>query len=80
MKVERSETQHTLYCLDIYIFIMKIIKLLAITLLSFCITVGINILPPTLAESSATHLVQEGTQLLQQGKAEAALEICKKAE
>ncbi|ABG52578.1 Tetratricopeptide region [Trichodesmium erythraeum IMS101] len=59
---------------------MKIIKLLAITLLSFCITVGINILPPTLAESSATHLVQEGTQLLQQGKAEAALEIWQKAE
>jgi CHAT domain-containing protein len=42
--------------------------------------VGINILPPTLAESSATHLVQEGTQLLQQGKAEAALEIWQKAE
>lgn len=41
---------------------------------------GINILPPTLAESSATHLVQEGTQLLQQGKAEAALEIWQKAE
>ena len=59
---------------------MKIIKLLAITLLSFCITVGINILPPTLAESSATNLVQEGTQLLQQGKAEAALEIWQKAE
>ncbi|MCL2936057.1 MAG: hypothetical protein MGU50_05450, partial [Trichodesmium sp. MAG_R02] len=59
---------------------MKIIKLLAISLLSFCITVGINILPPTLAESSATHLVQEGTQLLQQGKAEAALEIWQKAE
>ena len=33
-----------------------------------------------LAESSATHLVQEGTQLLQQGKAEAALEIWQKAE
>jgi len=59
---------------------MKIIKLLAITLLSFCITVGINILPPTLAESSATNLVQEGTQLLQQGKAEAALEIWQRAE
>jgi CHAT domain-containing protein len=42
--------------------------------------VGINILPPTLAESSATHLVQKGTQLLQQGKAEAALEIWQKAE
>ena len=41
---------------------------------------GINILPPTLAESSATNLVQEGTQLLQQGKAEAALEIWQKAE
>lgn len=41
---------------------------------------GINILPPTLAESSATHLVQEGTQLLQQGKAEAALEIWQRAE
>ena len=59
---------------------MKIIKLFAITLLSFCLTVGINILPPTLAQSSAANLVQQGTQLLQQGKAEAALEIWQKAE
>ena len=49
---------------------MKIIKLFAITLLSFCLTVGINILPPTLAQSSAANLVQQGTQLLQEGKAE----------
>ena len=61
---------------------MKIIKLFAITLLSFCLTVGINILPPTLAQSSAANLVQQGTQLLQQGKAEAeaALEIWQEAE
>ena len=64
---------------DIYIF-MKIIKLLAITLLSLCLTVGINILSPTLAQSSAANLVQKGTQLLQQGKAEAALEIWQEAE
>ncbi|MDE5124324.1 MAG: hypothetical protein O4965_31565, partial [Trichodesmium sp. St19_bin1] len=59
---------------------MKIIKLLAITLLSLCFTVGINILSPTLAQSSAANLVQKGTQLLQQGKAEAALEIWQEAE
>ena len=59
---------------------MKSIKLFAITLLSFCLTVGINILPPTLAQSSAANLVQQGTQLLQQGKAEAALEIWQEAE
>ena len=41
---------------------------------------GINILPPTLAQSSAANLVQQGTQLLQQGKAEAALEIWQEAE
>ena len=64
---------------EIYIF-MKIIKLLAITLLSLCFTVGINILSPTLAQSSAANLVQKGTQLLQQGKAEAALEIWQEAE
>ncbi|MCL2934530.1 MAG: CHAT domain-containing protein [Trichodesmium sp. MAG_R03] len=42
---------------------------------------GINILPPTLAQSSTTaNLVQQGTQLLQEGKAEAALEIWQEAE
>ena len=59
---------------------MKIIKLLAITLLSFYFTIGINILPSTLAQSSATNLVQKGTQLLQEGKAKAALEIWQQAE
>ena len=59
---------------------MKIIKLLAITLLSFYFTIGINILPSTLAQSSAANLVQQGTQLLQEGKAKAALEIWQQAE
>ena len=59
---------------------MKIIKLLTIALLSFCFTLGINILSPVLAESSASNLVQQGIQLLEQGKAEAALEIWEQAE
>ncbi|MCL2932545.1 MAG: CHAT domain-containing protein [Trichodesmium sp. MAG_R03] len=59
---------------------MKIIKLFAITLLSFSLTVGINILPSTLAQSSTANLVEQGTQLLQKGKAEAALEIWQQAE
>ena len=59
---------------------MKIIKLFAITLLSFSLTVGINILPSTLAQSSTANLVEQGTQLLQKGKAEAALEIWQEAE
>ncbi len=59
---------------------MKIIKLLTIAVLSFCFTLGINILYPILAESSAANLVQQGIQLLQQGKAEAALEIWQQAE
>ena len=59
---------------------MKIIKLLTIALLSFCFTLGINILSPVLAQSSAANLVQQGIQLLQQGKAEAALEIWQQAE
>ena len=70
---------YNLILYEIYIF-MKIIKLFAITLLSLCFTVGINILSPTLAQSSAANLVQKGTQLLQQGKAEAALEIWQEAE
>ena len=41
---------------------MKIIKLFAITLLSFSLTVGINILPSTLAQSSTANLVEQGTQ------------------
>ncbi|MEM1169206.1 MAG: CHAT domain-containing protein [Cyanobacteria bacterium P01_H01_bin.35] len=59
---------------------MKIIKLLTIALLSFSFTLGINILYPVLAKSSASNLVQQGIQLLQQGKAEAALEIWQEAE
>ncbi len=59
---------------------MKIIKLLTIALLSFCFTLGINILSPVLAQSSASNLVQQGIQLLQQGKAESALEIWQEAE
>ncbi|NES02485.1 MAG: CHAT domain-containing protein [Okeania sp. SIO2F4] len=59
---------------------MKIIKLLTIALLSFFLILGINILSPVFAESSASNLVQQGIQLLQQGKAEAALEIWEQAE
>ncbi|MGD1806321.1 CHAT domain-containing protein [Dapis sp. BLCC M126] len=59
---------------------MKIIKFLAIALLSFYFTLGINILSPVLAQSSASNLVQQGIQLLEQGKAEAALEIWQEAE
>jgi len=59
---------------------MKIVKFFAIALFSFCLSLGINILSPVFAESSASNLVQQGVQLLQQGKAEAALNIWEQAE
>ncbi len=59
---------------------MKGIKLLAIALFSFCLSLGINVLSPVIAESSPANLVQQGIQLLQQGRAEAALEIWEEAE
>ena len=55
-KVKLCILLYNLILYEIYIF-MKIIKLFAITLLSFCLTVGINILPPTLAQSlSLIHI------------------------
>ncbi|NES06295.1 MAG: CHAT domain-containing protein [Okeania sp. SIO2F4] len=59
---------------------MKIVKFFAIALFSFCLSLGINILSPVFAESSAANLVQQGVQLLQQGKAEAALDVWEQAE
>ncbi|NEQ77772.1 MAG: CHAT domain-containing protein [Okeania sp. SIO2C9] len=59
---------------------MKIVKLFVIALLSFSLCLGINFLSPVLAESSPSNLVQQGIQLLHQGKAEAALEIWQQAE
>lgn len=57
-----------------------IIKWVAIALLAFCVSLGLHLMSPVLATSSPANLVQQGNQLLRQGKAEAALEIWEKAE
>ncbi|WP_287244642.1 MULTISPECIES: CHAT domain-containing protein [unclassified Okeania] len=57
-----------------------ILKLIAIALFGFCFSLGINFLSPILAQSSPSSLIQQGVQLLQQGRAEAALEVWQQAE
>ncbi|NES79646.1 MAG: CHAT domain-containing protein [Okeania sp. SIO1H4] len=59
---------------------MGILKLIAIALFGFCFSLGINFLSPILAQSSPSSLIQQGVQLLQQGRAEAALEVWQQAE
>ncbi|MEB3883519.1 CHAT domain-containing protein [Lyngbya sp. CCY1209] len=53
---------------------------MAIALLAFCLSLGLHFMSPVLATSSPANLVQQGNQLLRQGKAEAALEVWQKAE
>ncbi|WP_287286631.1 hypothetical protein [Okeania sp. SIO2B9] len=57
-----------------------ILKLIAIALFGFCFSLGINFLSPILAQSSPSSLIQQGVKLLQQGRAEAALEVWQQAE
>ncbi|NEP80021.1 MAG: CHAT domain-containing protein [Okeania sp. SIO3B3] len=59
---------------------MEILKWIAIALFGFCLSLGINFLSPILAQSSPSSLIQQGVQLLQQGRAEAALEVWQQAE
>lgn len=57
-----------------------IFQWIAIALFGFCFSLGINFLSPILAQSSPSSLIQQGVQLLQQGRAEAALEVWQQAE
>ncbi|NER02801.1 MAG: hypothetical protein F6K17_09295, partial [Okeania sp. SIO3C4] len=59
---------------------IEILKWIAIALFGFCFSLGINFLSPILAQSSPSSLIQQGVQLLQQGRAEAALEVWQQAE
>ncbi|NEP38225.1 MAG: CHAT domain-containing protein [Okeania sp. SIO2G4] len=59
---------------------MGILQWIAIALFGFCISLGINFLSPILAQSSPSSLIQQGVQLLEQGRAEAALEVWQQAE
>ncbi|WP_293153214.1 CHAT domain-containing protein [Okeania sp. SIO2C9] len=57
-----------------------ILQWIAIALFGFCFSLGINFLSPILAQSSPSSLIQQGVQLLKQGRAEAALEVWQQAE